>query len=140
MSIVRWSPFEELDSFDRRMRRFLDGMGIVPASVPAADVYETDTEFVYEVEVPGFSEEELTVEASDHVLTIRGTRAETKEQEEGKTFRLQERLEKSFERRFQLPAEADVKRLEAEFAQGVLSVHAPKAHEVKPRQVEIGTT
>jgi HSP20 family protein len=139
MSIVRWSPFEELDTFERRMRRLLDGMGIVPAAMPAADVYETDAEFVYEVEVPGFEEKELTVEASDHTLTIKGARTATKE-EKGKTFRLQERLAKSFERRFQLSPEADAGKLTAEFKQGVLAVHAPKAKEAKPRKVAIGTT
>jgi HSP20 family protein len=139
MSIVRWSPFEELDTFERRMRRLLDGMGIVPAAMPAADVYETDTEFVYEVEVPGFEEKELTVEASDHMLTMKGARAETKE-EKGKSFRLQERLAKSFERRFELPAEADAAHLKADFKGGVLAVHAPKAKEAKPRKVAIGTT
>jgi HSP20 family protein len=137
MSIVRWSPFEELDMFERRMRRLLDGMGIV-AAMPAADVYETDAEFVYEVEVPGFEEKELTVETSDHTLTIKGARAETKEKTE-KTFRLQERLAKSFERRFELPPEADSSNLVADFKGGVLEVHAPKLKEVTPRTVAIGS-
>jgi HSP20 family protein len=138
MNIVRWSPFEELDTFERRMRRLLDDMGIVPASMPAADVYETDTEFVYELEVPGFEEKELTVETSDHTLTIKGARAETKE-EKGKAFRLHERLATSFERRFELPPEADGSKLAAEFKRGVLAVHAPKVKEAKPRRVAIGT-
>lgn len=137
MNLVRWSPFEELDTIERRMRRFLDDMGIVPATLPAADVYETETEFVYEVEVPGYEEQELTVETSDHMLVVTGERTETTEQKE-KTFRLQERLAKRFERRFELPPEADAARLVADFEHGVLEVHAPKQEGAEPRGVPIG--
>ena len=48
MTIVRWSPFPEIEAFDRRMRRMLDEVGIAPAAIPAADVYETDKEFTFE--------------------------------------------------------------------------------------------
>ena len=52
--------------------------------------------------------------------------------------RLQERLEKVFERRFVLPPEADTEHLAAEFGEGVLIVHAPKLTEIEPRKVAIG--
>ena len=69
---------------------------------PAADVYETDGDYVFELEVPGFEEKQLTVKVSDHTLTVRGERAETTE-EKGKTFHLPRRLSTQFERRFELP-------------------------------------
>jgi HSP20 family protein len=139
MTVVRWSPFAELDSFERRMRRTLDELGIVPSILPAADVYETNGEFVYELEVPGFDERELTVEVSDHTLAVKGERKEEKEQE-GKTFRLHERLAKEFERRFELPPEADSAELAARFERGVLTVHVPKAKAAKPHKVPIEAT
>jgi HSP20 family protein len=138
MTLVRWSPFEELDTIERRVRRLLGEAGVGPAALPAADVYETDTEFVYEVEVPGFEQDELTVEMSDHTLTIKGVRAGAKE-ERGKTFRLHERLSRSFERTFELPSETDTERLAAEFERGVLAVHAPKVEEAPSRRIAIGT-
>src|SRR3990172_11207886 len=98
MAIVRWTPFQELDAMERRMKRFFDE-GFVPASVPNADVYETDDEFVVELEVPGFEEKELAIEVTDHMLRVTGERAETKE-EEKKDFQLHERLEARFERGF----------------------------------------
>jgi HSP20 family protein len=139
MQLVRWNPFQELDVMERRMRRLFDEAGIVPAPLPAADVYETPGEYVLELEVPGFDEKELAIEVSDHTLTIKGERAEEK-QEEGKTFRLQERLAKQFERRFELPAETDSGRVAADFKAGVLTVHAPKAKTAEPHTVEIATT
>ena len=102
MQLVRWSPFPELDAIDRRMRLVFDEAGITPAPLPAADVYETEAEYIFELEVPGFEEEKLSVEVFDHTLTIKGERVEEKE-EQGKSFRLQERLANEFERRFELP-------------------------------------
>jgi len=137
-TIVKWSPFQELDSVERRVRRMFEEIGFAPTLLPAADIYETDEEFVVELEVPGFEEKELGIEVSDHQLTVKGERTETKEQED-KTFQLRERLERAFERRFHLPAEADTDHVEAKFAKGVLEVHAPKLTVSKPKKVKIGT-
>jgi HSP20 family protein len=135
MTLVRWSPFQDLEAVDRRMRRMLDQVGIVPAW-PAADVYESNGEYIYELEVPGYEEKDLAVMVRDHTLTVRGEKAEKKEEKE-KTFYLNERLAKKFERRFELPAEAMTDKVAAEFKQGVLIVHAPKAAEIEPRTIAI---
>jgi HSP20 family protein len=136
MALVRWSPFQELDTVERRMRRMFDQFGAAPAW-PAADVYESNGEYVYEVEVPGYEEKDLTVEVNDHLLTVRGERTEKKEEKE-KTFFLNERLARTFERRFELPPEAKTDKVAAEFRQGVLVVHAPKTEIAAPRKVAIG--
>jgi HSP20 family protein len=137
MSTTRkWSPFQDLDSMERRMRRMFEEIGFAPTLLPAADIYETDDEFVVELEVPGYEEKELGIEVSDHGLTIKGERKETTEQKE-KAFRLRERLERQFERRFELPAEADTKHVQAKFARGVLEVHAPKLAVSKAQKIEI---
>jgi HSP20 family protein len=139
MTIVKWTPFTELDSMERRMRRWFEEFGFAPALAPATDIYETDDEFVVELEVPGFAEKELTVEVFDHTLAIRGQR-ETAKEKMAKEFTLHERLEREFERRFILPVQADTEHLKAVFDKGVLEVHAPKAKTVMPKQVAITTT
>jgi HSP20 family protein len=136
MQLTRWSSFPELEMMERRMRRFFDEIGAAPASFPAADVYETDGDYVFELEVPGFEEKQLTVQVSDHTLSIKGERAETTE-EEDKTFHLRERLATQFERRFELPPEVPGDKVFAEFASGVLTVHAPKETPLEPRKVAI---
>ena len=136
MTIVKWTPFVELDPMERRMRRWLEDFGFAPLVAPPTDIYETEDEYVVELEVPGFDEHDLTVEVTDHTLAIRGERARATE-EETKTFTVHERLAGQFERRFVLPAEADTNQLNAVFARGVLEVHAPKAPVAKPRTVEI---
>jgi HSP20 family protein len=136
MTIALWSPFAELDSVERRMRRFFGEAGFVPAVLPAADVYETDEDFVVELEVPGFAEKQLLIKVSDHTLTVKGARTEVKTEEQ-KAFRLHERLAKEFERRFTLPSEADTGLVTAEFDKGVLAIHVAKAKELTPRTIEI---
>ena len=136
MAVVKLTPFREFDSMERQLRRFFGDYGLAPAFIPAADIYETGDEFVIEVEAPGYAEKELDVEAFDHTLVVKGERKEAKEKEE-KTFRLRERLENEFERRFMLPTEADTTHLKATFHDGVLEVHAPKLEISKPHRVEI---
>jgi len=137
MEVVKWTPFRELEAIERRMRRLFDEAGFATALLPAADVYETGEEYVLELEVPGFEEKELAIEVTDHTLCIKGERAEEKEKKD-KTYRLHERLEKTFERRFELPPEADTEAVKADFRKGVLEVHAPKAQAAKPRRITIG--
>jgi len=136
MAIVKRTPFTEFDSMERRMRRLFEEIGFAPTLAPAADVYETDEEFVVELEVPGYEEKELSIEVSDHLLAIKGARAKATE-EKTKEFALHERLERKFERRFILPSEADTDHVKAVFSKGVLEVHAQKVQEAKPRKVVI---
>lgn len=133
---VKWAPFQDLDVFERRMRRMLEDWGVAPAPLPAADVYETDKELVVELDVPGYEEKELALEVADHTLTITGER-KTEKEEKDKSFYLHERLEKHFERRFTLPADVDTAQIDALFRTGVLEVHIPKIERAKARTIEI---
>jgi len=134
-TIARWTPFIDFEPMEWRMRRLFQGFGITP-TLPAVDAYETPTELVVELEVPGFEERELGIEVSDHTLTVHGTRTRDTEETE-KTFILQERLESTFERRFTLPPDTDTAHVKAVFDNGVLEVHAPKLAPVTPQKVEI---
>ena len=136
MAIVRWTPFTELDSMERRMRRIFEEIGFAPGLAPAADVYETDDEYVVELEVPGYEEKELSIEVSDHTIAVKGLREKVKE-EKTKEFTLHERLEREFERRFVLPREADTEQVKAVFSKGVLEVHAQKVPTAKAKHVAI---
>jgi HSP20 family protein len=137
--LEKWTPLRELELMDRRTRRFFEDLGVVPALAPAADVYETDRELVVELEVPGFEEQQLEVEVLDHTLCICGERKDELEKKE-RSLRLHERLEKTFERRFVLPVEADVEHVSAEYKTGVLTVRMPKTTHESPRKIEIAKT
>jgi HSP20 family protein len=133
-TLVKWTPFRELGLMERDMRRMF-GLPFTPV-MPAADIYETEQEFVFELEVPGFEEKELAIEVSDHLLTVKGEHKEKKTEKE-KAFHLHERLEREFERRFELPPTVETEKLTATFKQGVLELHAPKSAEVLPKKIPI---
>jgi len=131
-AMVRWDPFGELERSTR-----LFGMPLMPVAVfPATDIYETADEYVIELEVPGYAEKELSIEVSDHMLTVRGEH-ETVTDETEKAYRLHERVRMEFERRFDLPALVDTERMVATFREGVLELHSPKVSAVVPKKIPV---
>jgi HSP20 family protein len=136
MAIMRMTPMRDLDSMERQIRRAFEQAGFAPTLGPAADVYETKDDFVVELDVPGYEEKEIEIEVLDHTLVVKGLQEQTKKTDE-KTFRLRERLERHFERRFALPVEADTDHATAKFVKGVLELRAPKIPSAKPRKIAI---
>jgi HSP20 family protein len=140
VTLDRWTPLRELDRMERRMRRLLEDRGLFAFDLPATDVYETEHDYVVELEVPGFDSDELVVEISDHTLVVKGEHEEAAEKA-GRELLLHERLERRFERRFELPREVDADKLVAECDKGVLTLHVPKtAAKAGPRTVTIKAT
>ncbi len=146
MAVVRWEPFRELAALQNEMSRFVNQVWGAPAAgpgngtstwLPALDVWETDSEIVLAVDLPGVPEEKVSVEVDDGVLTISGEREREVKQETDRFYRFERRFG-SFSRSVTLPQgtnEADIK---AEFANGVLEVHVPKPEERKPKRIQIG--
>ncbi|HMA22214.1 MAG TPA: Hsp20/alpha crystallin family protein [Gemmatimonadaceae bacterium] len=106
---------------------------------PAVDVRESDKELNIEVELPGINPDDVELTAENGVLTIRGEkRGERKEGEEDNRYHLVERSYGGFMRSFQLPQGLDESKIEADFNNGILSVHIPKAALPQPRRIQIG--
>jgi len=123
MLLEKWSPYRDLELLDSRLNWLLRPLRL--DVTPAADVYENADEIVVELEVPGYEQNELNVEVTDHTLAISGHR-EKKVQEE---LRLHERIDAAFERRFALPASTDTAHMAATYDKGVLSLHIPKTRQ-----------
>jgi HSP20 family protein len=138
MTIVRWRPFTEPGPLEGAMRRLFEDFGLAPGLSPAADAYETDSEYVVELELPGYKKTELAVDVTDHALVIKGE-PEKATEERTREFTLHERLPHAFERRFLLPTPADTDHVKAVFANGLLEVHTPKLPEVRPKTIAITT-
>jgi HSP20 family protein len=145
MSLVRWSPLRELEDMQTRLNRLFGdlpshGTGESAMSFsgwsPAVDVQETDTEYVVKADLPDVKKENVKVELLDGALTIQGERQQEKE-EKGKKFHKIEREYGTFLRRFALPNEVDSGKVQAEFKNGVLSVHLPKSATAKPKAIDV---
>jgi HSP20 family protein len=69
-------------------------------------------------------------------LTLKGTRpGPTGVADE--QFRRHERVWGSWERALSVPERVQEDKVSAEFAEGILKVHLPKAAETKPRQIQV---
>jgi HSP20 family protein len=55
------------------------------------------------------------------------------------SYHRRERAEGSFNRTVTLPTEVDAARVDARYADGILTLTLPKAEEAKPRQITVRT-
>ena len=145
MRITRWEPFKDADEMLRRIgaldvvrwpRLFATAGDKVAEWSPAADISETEQEYLVKAELPGVKREDVKVTQDDGVLTIEGERKYEMSEKADKTHRT-ERFFGSFTRSFALPDNADVKNIRAETKDGVLNVHIPKLKVDKPKPVQI---
>ena len=103
---------------------------------PLVDITEDEKEFLLKAELPGVKREEVKVTVEDGVLMLSGERRFEKEEKDKKYHRI-ERAYGSFMRSFTLPEETPADKVAAEFKDGVLLVHLPKAMTPKPSPMEV---
>ncbi|HZL07526.1 MAG TPA: Hsp20/alpha crystallin family protein [Coriobacteriia bacterium] len=151
MAMMRWDPFGEMLRMQRDMDRIFTRMGTserggegvsTVAWMPKIDVKSKGDDIVVRAELPGIDPSEVDIEVTDGVLTIKGERTADTERE-GEGWLIRESSYGSFERAMVLPEGVDAEEIKAEYADGILEIHVPKALEaVKPKttKVSIGTT
>lgn len=115
---------------------FNRGTMSLATSGPAADLYETEDGFTLEMNLPGYDLSDIDVNLEQGVLQITGSREDASEEEKG-TYHVRERGWGRFTRSFSVPHTIDPTNVEAEFANGVLTVTLPKAAEAKARRIEV---
>ncbi len=136
------SSFADFDSMRREMLRLLDSVpadtsGEVSAGVfPPMNVTQDNDNFYVRAEVPGVKANELSISAVRNRLSIAGRREIQREQDRA-SYHRRERAEGSFNRTVMLPTEVDADKVEARYADGILSLTLPKAEETKPRQIKV---
>jgi len=105
-------------------------------AAPLVDISEDDKEYLIKAELPEVKKEDVKLAIQNDVLTISGERKYEKE-EKGKKYHRVERAYGSFMRSFTLPEDADGSKVAAEYKDGVLKVHLPKAEKAKPKSIEV---
>ena len=117
-----------------------DGRTRVQLWMPPIDLYETESAFVVEADLPSVHQEHVDIQFDRNTLTIAGTRAATLPTRE-KTAQLRvfvaERLSGAFSRSIRLPEQVDADKITAAFAEGVLTVTVPKSSQAMPRRISI---
>jgi HSP20 family protein len=140
-----WRSFKT--EMDRLFDRFTSSFGITPFQAfrsesgfsmptPAVDITEDDAAIKVSAELPGMTEKDIQVSLSGNTLIIKGEKRQERE-EKDKGYHLSERSYGEFQRSFLLPEGAEVDKVDAKFANGVLTVTVPKTAQAKPKKIEV---
>ena len=142
MSIIKYTPYADLESFPAGLRAFQDTVSRLFAEpngrpwVPAVDIQETENELVLKADVPDVDMKDIDVRMENGTLTIRGERKFASEKKDGSWHRV-ERSYGTFERAFTLSETVDFDSVKADYKNGVLTITLPKKEVAKPRQIKV---
>ncbi len=134
------------EDIDRAFSTFAGNLGREGQSehdanwIPAVEVRQSGNNLVIQADLPGLSENDVKIEATDEGLIIEGERKRELSSEDG-GWRRSERVYGRFYRLIPLPDGAKVDEAKANFSNGVLEVTVPvPTSERKRRQIPIGTS
>ena len=141
-TLVRWEPLRELATLQTEMSRLMNGVlegnGRTAQSwVPAVDVWETEHDLVYSFDLPGVSEDQISIELQDDTLTVSAQRERTDERSQDGFVRYERRFG-SFTRAVGVPQGVTEEGIKADYRNGVLEIRVAKPQTAKPRKIQIG--
>jgi len=144
-NLIRWEPAREMMTLRDAMDRLFDDAFTRPLrlsdnqwSIPAVDMYQTDNDIVVKAALPGIKAEEVQINVTGDLLTIKGE-VRQKEESKEKAYHLREQRWGAFERTLALPTDVVADKAKAEFDNGILTITLPKAEAVKPKTISIKT-
>ena len=99
---------------------------VVPGSIPSVNIKESDSRFVIELASPGMNKEDFQIEVRDEQLVVSAEKKTETEEKSDENYTRREFNFSSFERRFNLPENANDKSIQASYNDGVLTINIPK--------------
>ena len=144
-TLVRWEPFRELAGLQNEMSRLVNsvfegagngGSAGPRAWIPAVDVWETEGEVVYALDLPGVPQDSISVELEDGALTVSATRERSSEISDER-FHRSERRTGTFSRTIAVPAGVDDEKIAASYRDGVLEIRVVKPEQPTPKRIEV---
>jgi HSP20 family protein len=151
-AVTPWRPFTGLSRWERDMDHMMEdffGRRARPwwpenwfrrdemdVSAPALDVFEDKDDVVVKAELPGIDKENIEVNLTDNLLTIKGEKKKEEEVKEENYYRC-ERSYGSFTRSVELPKAVHTDKVKASFKNGILEVRVPKTEEAKTKEIKV---
>jgi len=130
MLLTQDDPFRDLDLFFRGARSG------TRTNTMAMDAYRRGEDVWVHVDLPGIAHDSIEVSVERSVLTITAQRDWRRQ--DGDQHYLSERRQGSFRRQVHLGDSLDVDRIEADFADGVLTLRIPVSARARPKKIEVG--
>jgi HSP20 family protein len=105
---------------------------------PACDIVETRDELTVTADMPGVKSGQIDVRFEDGLLTVH---APVEPRQTGdENFLLCEYAIGDFQRTFRINETIDASKINAEYSDGVLTLHLPKSEAAKPRKISVKTS
>lgn len=148
-ALAPWNPWSELTELRQRMDDlFSRSFGYTPLSrfipaemqmeEPEVDIHESDTALQVLCSLPGYTPDQIKVEATGDSFTIQGERKALFDDDKAITHRNSGVSGSSrFYFSYALPMEIDPNRIKATFANGVLQLELPKTEPAKSKGVKV---
>lgn len=102
---------------------------------PVVDIVEHGDELLIVADMPGVTADGIDIHFEDGQLTIHGQVRPRREVQQ--RYFLEEYGVGDFYRVFQISQQIDPARITADYAEGVLTVHLPKAEAARPRKIAV---
>lgn len=135
--ITRVSPWSYHPMFDPKLGQLLDNLWSATTAadfIPDAELTETESEYVVEVDVPGVDRKDITIDVEGRRVSITGTRTQ---KERIGVLRRTTRTIGSFAYELALPAAVDEKKVAATLSDGVLRIELPKARNARGTRITV---
>jgi len=146
MALVKCEPTRNAVPFSRAISSIFDeffthsplvNLELPAMSIrPSVDIIEEEDRILLKADMPGLEKNDVKVVVNDGLLTIEGSRDETR-QENHKGYARTERFMGAFVRSFNLPTWADGSKVVADYKNGVLTISIPKTEQGRPKEVEV---
>lgn len=124
-----FDPFREMD------RWFADAARTPTSNAMPMDLYRDGDVFVTRIDLPGVDPASIDVDVDDRTLTVRAERKV--EITDSQKWLVRERPAGTFARQLTLGYGVALDKIEAQYADGVLSLRIPVAEEAKPRKISV---
>ena len=134
--IARFEPFHAMEDWlrDFNLRPALGDWTVEPRI--RMDVEESDKAYTVKAEIPGVKKEDIQVEVDGNVVSISAELKREQDDKSGKAVR-SERYYGAQRRSFTLQHDIDAAKVEARYAEGILSLVLPKLEGISRKHVAI---
>jgi HSP20 family protein len=127
----RFDPFRDIDQMLATMRQTPSSPGM------PLDLYRDGEAFVAKFDLPGVDPSSIDIDVDDRTLTVRAERTATAAEVQWLSH---ERPSGTFARQLTLGTGLALDKIEAGYADGVLTLTIPVAEEAKPRKIQVAHT
>ena len=140
MALIRWQPFQEMETLRRQMDQLFDEMLTAKRDPitwkPAVELQDTEDNVILRAEIPGVEGKDLNIRVAQQVVAISGEHRFENKTEDNGYFRYEFRYGK-FQRVIPLPVAVQNDSVQAEFKDGILTLTLPKVAEARNKVVTV---